>query len=164
MYKFFLSSFHIRIRFFIFDFVWVIRSSSYIVFICYYTKCFHIDLKKIYISHNDFTSKRRIYFQCQQFNMLNDIMMNYLQTMHVQMMKQQWHNAEFQQMMMNMRIEATAVTSTSTSSNPSHKKSKTQLFKIESYDEKDLVLYFQFEFKVRIKLFIDEEAIGDEKN
>ena len=43
----------------------MIHSSSYIVFICYCTKCFHIDLKEIYISHNDFTSKRRVYFQCQ---------------------------------------------------------------------------------------------------
>ena len=65
MYKFFLSNFHTKIRFFIFDFVWMICLLSYIVFICYYIKCFCINLKKIYISRNDFTSKRKIYFQCQ---------------------------------------------------------------------------------------------------
>ena len=90
--------------------------------------------------------------------------MNYLQMMHIQMMKQQQQNAKFQQMMMNIRIETTTITSTSIFSNSSHKKPKTRLFKIELYDEKNLVLCFQFEFKIRIKLFIDEKTISDEKN
>ena len=97
-------------------------------------------------------------------NMLNDIMMNYLQTMHIQIMKQQQQNMKFWQMMTNIRIKTTTITSTLIFSNSLHKKSKTWLLKIELYDEKNLVLYFQFKFKIRIKLFIDKKTIDDEKN
>ena len=90
--------------------------------------------------------------------------MNYLQIMHVQIIKQQWQNVNFQQMMMNIRIEIIIITSTFIFSNSSHKKSKTRLFKIELYNEKNLVLYFQFIFKIRAKLFIDKKTISDEKN
>ena len=79
-------------------------------------------------------------------------------------MKQQWQNMKFQQIIMNMHIEITTITLTFIFSNSLHKKSKTWLFKIELYDEKNLILYFQFEFKIQIKLFIDEKTIGDEKN
>ena len=67
-------------------------------------------------------------------------------------------------MMINMRIETTAITSTFIFLNSLHEKSKTQLFKIELYDEKNLILYFQFEFKIRVKLFMNKETINDEKN
>ena len=67
-------------------------------------------------------------------------------------------------MMMNICIKTTKIILTFIFSNSSHKKSKTWLLKIEFYDEKNLVLYFQFKFKIQIKLFIDEEIISDEKN
>ena len=67
-------------------------------------------------------------------------------------------------MMTNMRIETITIISTFIFLNSSHKKSKARLFKIELYDEKNLILYFQFEFKIRVKLFIDEKTIDDEKN
>ena len=65
--------------------------------------------------------------------------------------------------MMNMRIEITRIASTFTFSNSLHKKPKTRLPKIELYNEKNLILYFQFKFKIRIKLFIDKKTINDEK-
>ena len=96
-------------------------------------------------------------------NMLNNIMMNYLQTTYIQIIKQQQQNAKFQQMMMNIFIETITIISTFIFSNLLHKKSKTRLFKIESYDEKNLILYFQFKLKIQIKLFIDERTINNEK-
>ena len=91
-------------------------------------------------------------------------MMNYLKIMHIQMMKQQWQNMKFQQIIINIRIETITIILIFIFSNLSHKKPKTQLFKIELYNEKNLVLYFQFEFKTRIKLFIDKKIINNEKN
>ena len=44
--NFFLSSFYIKDWFFIFYFIWMIFLLLYIVFICYYTKFFRIDLTK----------------------------------------------------------------------------------------------------------------------
>ena len=89
--------------------------------------------------------------------------MNYLQIMHIQIIKQQKQNMKFWQIMMNMRIKTITIISTFIFSNPSHKKSKTWLFKIELYHEKNLILYFQFELKIRVKLFIDKKTINDQK-
>ena len=61
-------------------------------------------------------------------------------------------------------MKTTKITSTFIFSNLSHKKPKARLFKIKSYDEKNLILYFQFQFKIRAKIFIDEKTIDDEKN
>ena len=74
--------------------------------------------------------------------MLNDIMMNSLQIMHVQIIKKQWQNVKFWQILMNIHIEIITIILTFIFSNSSHKKSKTWLFKIELYDEKNLILYF----------------------
>ena len=66
--------------------------------------------------------------------------------------------------MTKIRIEIIIIILTFIFSNSLHKKPKTRLFKIELYNEKNLILYFQFEFKIQIKLFIDEKTIDNEKN
>ena len=58
-------------------------------------------------------------------------------------------------MMTNICTKITTITSRFIFSNSLHKKPKIQY---ELYGGKDLVLYFQFKFKIQIKLFIDEET------
>ena len=92
-------------------------------------------------------------------NILNNIMMNYLQTMHIQMMKQQQQNTKFQQMMMNMRIETITITSTFIFLNSLYKKPKTQLFKIELYNEKTWFYTFSLNSKSKSNYLLTKKQL-----
>ena len=96
-----------------------------------------------------------------------------LQTIQTQFQKTQTQNQQLHQIFMNLRQKMkTTPTSTemsissfvNSSTSSYEKRPKARLPKPKSFTEENLIMYFQFEFKLMIKLNIDDESINSKRD